>query len=122
MTYSASCNREERSRPSGRSGRASEGTTANERDRAAASGSRASERWGFSERYTAGVSRGIYKIYAGFRIQISVIDHQSTSAETDMNVAEDDDTGKHACIPSNFLFLHYNYVHGENLFENVKQM
>ena len=38
------------------------------------------------------------KCYAGFRILISVIDHQSTSAETDMNVAEDDDTGKHACI------------------------
>ena len=53
---------------------------------------------GFSERYTAGVSRCIYNIYAGFRILISVIDHQSTSAETDMNVAEDDDTGKHACI------------------------
>ena len=59
---------------------------------------RASERAGFSERYTAGVSRAIYKIYAGFRILISVIDHQSTSAETDMNVTEDDDTGKHACI------------------------
>ena len=58
-----------------------------------------SETWGFSERYTAGVSRGIYKIYAGFRILSSV--HRSpecTSAETDMNFTEDDDTGKHACI------------------------